>query len=58
MTVAKRSYVILEVEASIDLESWVPAVVVTENETEFTAREEFPLETPGPRFLRLHATSE
>jgi hypothetical protein len=46
------------VEASTDLVSWVPAVVVTENDTTFTAREEFPPGTPGGRFLRVRATSE
>jgi hypothetical protein len=58
MTVAKRPHVTLEVEASIDLLSWIPAVVVTENDTTFTAREEFPPGTLGGRFLRLRVTSE
>jgi hypothetical protein len=58
MTVVKRPHVTLRVEASTDLLTWVPAVVVVENDTTFTAREEFPPSTPGGRFLRLRVTSE
>jgi hypothetical protein len=58
MTVAKRPHVTLEVQASTDLLTWVPAVVVTENDTTFTAREEFPPGIPGGKFLRLRVTSE
>lgn len=58
MTVTKRPHVTLEVEASTNLVLWVPAAVVEEDATSFTAREEFPPGTPGGRFLRLRATTE
>jgi hypothetical protein len=58
MTVTKRPHVKLEVEASTDLLTWLLAMVVTEDETSFTAREDFSVDSPGGRFLRLRATAE
>lgn len=58
MTVTKRPHVMLEVEASTDLVSWIPAIVIAETDSTVTAREEFPASTPGGRFLRVRVTSE
>jgi hypothetical protein len=58
MTVTKRPHVTLEVEASTNLVLWVPAVIVEEDATSFTAREEFSPSTPGGRFLRIRATTK
>jgi hypothetical protein len=57
LTVAKRPYVTLVIEAGTDLQTWIPAVVTHEDASTITAREEFPAGTPGGRFLRVRVSA-
>jgi len=59
VTLTKRPYVTFVVEVSQDLQTWssTPTAVVQDDATTLVVRDDFPPESPGPRFLRVRAVA-